>query len=183
MYKEVNFSELVGKTLIAIGGKEGDDEIVFIANDGSEYKQYHCQGCCESVNVEDICGDLTDLIGSLILKAEKSTSEENPEGYKAGDYQDSFTWTFYNIATVKGHVTIRWYGESNGYYSESVDFCQTKEATKVEQISKEGVLQVKLCYELANGIHTRHHCNCGNRWCGGYKCFMCLIEEFVDESN
>ncbi len=135
MYKEVNFSELVGKTLTAIRRKEGDDKIVFIANDGSEYKQYHYQDCCESVNIEDICGDLTDLIGSPILKAEESTSEENPEGYKADDCQDSFTWTFYNIATVKGHVTIRWYGESNEYHSESVDFCQTKEATKVERIS------------------------------------------------
>ena len=71
--------------------------------------------------MEDVCGNLDDLIGSPILRATEDTSDKNPEGVKP-EYQDSFTWTFYNIATAKRHVPIRWYGESNGYYSESVDF-------------------------------------------------------------
>ena len=116
-----NFEGLKGKTLKSVTGGVGDDEMVFITDDGEKYKLYHSQDCCECVDIEDICGDLNDLIGSPILVAEESESEENPEGVNP-EYQDSFTWTFYKLDTIKGGVTIRWYGESNGYYSESVDF-------------------------------------------------------------
>lgn len=116
-----NFSQLVGKTLSSVIGGVGDEEMQFLCADGSHYRMFHPQDCCESVAVEDICGDVADLIGSEILRAEESTSEENPEGI-APEYQDSFTWTFYKIDTAKGGVTIRWYGSSNGYYSEAVTF-------------------------------------------------------------
>ena len=74
----------------------------------------------------DIVGDRKDVIGSPILLAEEVTHEnENPDVVaKIPEYQESFTWTFYKLATIKGSITIRWYGESNGYYSESVEFAK-----------------------------------------------------------
>jgi hypothetical protein len=105
----------------------GDDQIIFICESGKMFSMCHHQDCCESVSVEDICGDLSDLIGVPILKAEESTNEgENPDGVPIKEYQDSFTWTFYRLSTIKGNVVIRWYGESNGYYSESVYFEEVK---------------------------------------------------------
>ena len=120
------FEDLLGQTLMDVFVKkdEDEDEIIFTLVGGDKYRLYHYQDCCEGVYIEDICGDLKDLVGSPIVLAEEvSCSDETPEGLPPpGKYCDSFTWTFYKISTVKGHVTIRWYGESNGYYSESVDF-------------------------------------------------------------
>ncbi len=125
----VKFSDLVGKTLAKVDGRKGDESIHFTTVDGDEYHLWHQQDCCESVTVEDICGDWDEIIGEPILKAEESTNV--PEGfadpYAEGNkfhYRESFTWTFYRITTMKGQVVIRWYGTSNGYYSESVSFCK-----------------------------------------------------------
>jgi len=120
--KEAKFSDLIGKTIAYTKGLEvGSDSVLFMMTDGSRFEMEHSQSCCESVRLEDIAGDVRDLIGFEILEAEEVTSDENPEGVTP-EYQDSFTWTFYKLATFKGRVTIRWYGHSNGYYSERVDF-------------------------------------------------------------
>jgi hypothetical protein len=120
--------EIIGKTMKSVVNND-NEEIVFTTNDGEVYKLYHGQDCCESVTIESITGDLSDLVGSPIFIAEESTnSEENPENVNPDTikYQDSFTWTFYKFSTFKGYVDIRWYGESNGYYSESVSFCKVE---------------------------------------------------------
>ena len=123
MNKECAFKILEGKTLEKIE-RYDDFELVFTTVDGEVYKMCHDQDCCESVVIDDICGDLDDLIGSPIVRATEDTNEnESPDDLKHRERDfDSFTWTFYNMATKKGHVTIRWIGDSNGYYSESVDF-------------------------------------------------------------
>lgn len=112
------FSELVGKTLVAVTGAEkGSEEIIFECSDGTRYRMYHWQDCCETVSIDDVCGDISDIIGREILIA-----EERSNAGETSDWGDSSTWTFYVLSTVKGYVDIRWYGTSNGYYSESVDF-------------------------------------------------------------
>ena len=119
-----NFEVLKGKTLVSVTGAVGDDEMIFTDTNGVSYRMFHEHDCCESVSIEDINGDLNDLVGSEILQAEESSNSEQVDGKPKNP--DSFTWTFYRIATMKGSVVIRWLGESNGYYSESVDFEEVK---------------------------------------------------------
>lgn len=114
----MTISELLGKTLTKCQIVAGDDVARFYTDDGSVYELYHDQDCCESVSIEDVCGDPNDLVGSPLTMAEESTNDDPAKS----QYDESWTWTFYRLATVKGYVTIRWYGSSNGYYSESVNF-------------------------------------------------------------
>lgn len=101
-----------------------NDNLVFEVEDGRLFILYHDQDCCESVSLEDVVGDLNDLVGSPILEAECVSNIPEQGWVEDADaqteYEDSFTWTYYKFATIKGHVNLRWYGSSNGYYSESV---------------------------------------------------------------
>lgn len=119
-YNNVRIADFLGKVFDSVTTSKDMDEIIFKSESGFGYKMYHMQDCCESVFIEDIEGDLQDLVGAPITQAEEISSENNGPLYEH-DY--SYTWTFYKLATVKGYVTIRWYGTSNGYYSESVDIC------------------------------------------------------------
>ena len=117
---DAKFEELKGKTIVKIEGMEKDSGCVeFFCSDGTKYVMDHEQDCCESVYLEDVCGDKEDLLNSPILLAEEV---QNADGPALNEYEESWTWTFYKIATIKGTVTLRWYGASNGYYSEEVDF-------------------------------------------------------------
>jgi hypothetical protein len=113
----ISIEVLKGKIIKNISVSRDSDYIIFTIDDTEAYKMYHYQECCEDVVIEDICGDMNDLIESPIL-----ISEERSNNQVDNDNGGSQTWTFYELATIKGSVTIRWNGSSNGYYSESVNF-------------------------------------------------------------
>ena len=109
------FNELLGRTLYKA---EADGETLTLYLSNTNYVVFsHHQNCCESVYIEDICGDLQDLVGAPLVEAEEVSSYD---AEPLSEYEESYTWTFYRFRTRKGSVTVRWYGSSNGYYSESV---------------------------------------------------------------
>lgn len=94
-----------------------EDFQLFLEKDGKKYicRLWHDQDCCEVVWLDEITGNINDLIGTQILKA----CETIDSGI---DYDgEHYTWTFYHFATIKGYVDLKWVGNSNGYYSECVD--------------------------------------------------------------
>lgn len=111
------FEDLLGKTLTKIEVNEDETTITFYCSDNTRYLMFHYQDCCETVYVEEVVGDLDTLLNSPILLAEVISNQDEPN---LGD--ESWTWTFYKLSTNLGNVTIRWYGGSNGYYSEEVTF-------------------------------------------------------------
>lgn len=110
---------MVGRVMTNVTGDVGDDVMVFEAQDGSRFTFVHHQDCCESVSIEDICGDLSDLVGVPLSEAEEVSSDGRDEPEIQAE---SYTWTFYRFASPKGTVTVRWLGTSNGYYGEGVYF-------------------------------------------------------------
>lgn len=109
-----------------VGYKEATEEIYFYCKNGNIVKFYHYQDCCEYVFLADADGltngvDIfTDCNWCVIEEVIKDNTDKDTEPIY--EYDDSYTWTFYKFKTNKGYDTMRWYGTSNGYYSENVDF-------------------------------------------------------------
>lgn len=131
MKEEYGISDLIGKTIVKIDNSS--NEIIFHCSDETKFKLCHIQDCCETVSIDDINGDLNDLIGTPIIVSEEIKNDNFVENFKNSEVgreseeYGTYEWTFYKFATIKGYVTIRWFGESNGYYSTSVDFLKADE--------------------------------------------------------
>lgn len=104
--------ELISKTLVRVENL-GNEKLIMEDTEGVLYVFKHNQDCCETVEIEDICGDLNNLVGSPIIMAEETYSDKQVYNLEV--------WTFYKFATAKGYVTVRWYGSSDGCYSVGVD--------------------------------------------------------------
>jgi hypothetical protein len=110
-----SIKDLLGLTVVDIVEVKPEQskyiyELQFKCNNGKVYCLGHHQDCCEDVYLEDVNGDFEDIKNHPILKAEMVQFNNTPK------------WTFYHVSTIKGTVSLRWCGDSNGYYSEEVDF-------------------------------------------------------------
>ena len=108
-----------GWVIKSIKGLEKESEVVTFLCDKGRITLSHWKDCCEYVFVEDFDGDPEALVGATIADFREDTSEVDECSRGVSMH------TFYNLITDKQDAMIRWYGESNGYYSISVSVSVT----------------------------------------------------------
>jgi len=114
---DVDLGSLEGKKFKDIHIDEDKKFIMFELDSGEVYQMYHSQDCCEPISLNDVCGEISDLIDAEIIHFEEENSCNN---------SGSESWTLYDIQTAKGSVKLKWYGESNGYVLRVCQFCRSQ---------------------------------------------------------
>lgn len=146
-HKKIPFEELKGKIIKKISISEDKNIIKFLTDEDIEYQMYHDQTCCEDVYLDDVDNDINLLLNSPILKAQYTTNYTPAMGSR-----DSFTWSFYRLGTINGMCVFRWYGTSNGCYSEEADLYEVIKYTKE-------TLQNEIYSLFQNNIQTSEYYN------------------------
>ena len=108
----INIDQIKEMTITAVVYKETNESLRIHLNT-HVLEMIHHQNCCETVYLADVVGSFEDLIGYPLLEVSESTVD-------IGNDDTSSTASYYNFNTVKASVQLRWVGESNGYYSETV---------------------------------------------------------------
>jgi hypothetical protein len=129
-YKLDEPEQLIGLTVtsaIAI-----NDKLLPSFSCGTTAKFWHRQSCCETVRLIDGEADLPNLIGKKIIGIDKTEDCETVPENESSYLRDSHTLTILTIIVgdeeidPKNVVQISWFGESNGYYCETVDLTINK---------------------------------------------------------
>ena len=109
----ISIDQIKGMTITAVIYKESNESLLIHLNT-HVLEMIHHQDCCETVYLTDVVGSFEDLIGYPLLEVSESTVNAESSDVSA-------TASYYNFRTVKASVQLRWLGESNGFYSETID--------------------------------------------------------------
>jgi hypothetical protein len=113
MSQVFTYDMLIGKVVSRIERLVQSDEVHFYLDSGEVLRMWHYQACCEEVVLESVDTELSEVEGTIKRFEETTLEVSSDEQWTSA--------TFYNITIGSTMFNMRWYGSSNGYYSESVD--------------------------------------------------------------
>lgn len=111
--------DIIGKEVIKFYSSNDEDDMIFECSDGSKYKLYHEQDCCETVNFIERKSTFLEVPFTIFSINYDMDSKETEDG--------SETDTYVTIQTDIGDMALFWHGESNGYYGESVELAKEQD--------------------------------------------------------
>jgi hypothetical protein len=115
--REIEFDRWKGLAITGIARPEpskerrSDEAVVITFDDGTKRLLWLEADCCSHSFFTDV-NQFDELLGATIQNVEERDGEVEGDKY-AGDVK---AWHFLVFETNKGHVTIDWRNESNGYY-------------------------------------------------------------------
>lgn len=118
---QTTLDTLIGEVLTYVDTNDKNDVIMLTTASGRIIKIYHEQDCCEIVQIVDMEGKWHDLIGKVIVETRHESVEDRDPPEPTNGSQTHTTLTF---KADDATVISRWIGDSNGYYSESVDIAE-----------------------------------------------------------
>jgi hypothetical protein len=149
-FEDSNILNLLGETVVAVVRNASHSVQLTTANYGVAL--FHLTGdCCSSSHFTDI-GQFDELIGATILEVDERIGESRPNlesdlRARSDEYHDVLSWHFLVFATNKGHVTVDWHNDSNGYYDGSLNFTW-QEPTCVNCMQTKGFHENRKCLFL-----------------------------------
>lgn len=116
-----------GTTIERIIHEDVKSPYIYLVTDKGVFK-IHPADYMADTHLADGGEDLQDLIGQKIIEFSERSNQtmKNP-----GQDEDTQTWTFYNIRTLKSTVSLRFYSTCNGYYSEDIMLQKLKITTEL----------------------------------------------------
>jgi hypothetical protein len=117
--KIVDFDALVGEVLDAVDIDREKDQILLTTRSGRQFLIHHEQDCCETVEIVGQDGCFLKLVGKPIVEAREIAIDTTKD-----DSLGTETTTTLIFRVDDQTVISRWVGDSNGYYSESVDISE-----------------------------------------------------------
>ena len=114
--------ELAGKKVTGISGYPDDGTCSLIV-DHSSIVTFALEGdCCSHSYYTDV-KQFNELVGATISKVEERHGDQIKERQAEAAGAESVRWHFLVFTTDKGHVTIDWRNDSNGYYDGNIKAC------------------------------------------------------------